>query len=210
MPKVKMTHDEVLQLLKSGMDIKGFQGKNFPTWHRKVVAKWRHMWERCYDPTNPRYNDYKDVIIADEFKLFSNYLKWFKSQPRFEEFISTHNDIRWSVDKDKNGGHYLPHMMQLITGSENSKLRIKDKDNPMNNPTIRDKHYKKVKESNKRFRIPIIAINIDNNTILIFNSLSQATDKGFKKSPISKCLNGRQKSYKGYKWYYFDMNDREV
>ena len=147
------------------------------------------MWRRCYDPEHWAYTIYKDVIISDEFKLLSNYVEWFKSQSNFELFCSTYNEIKWSVDKDRYGGHYFPHMMVLTTQSENTKQRNLDNNNP--NPPK-----------------PILGIKKSDNTILIFKSLTEAEEKGFTSQSVRKCCRGKQKSHKGYKWHYLDMNDR--
>lgn len=179
-----MTSDEVKNLLKRGYDIRGFRGKNQPKWHDKVYHKWRDMWKRCYDPTNPRYKDYKDVIIADEFKLFSNYLKWIKSQSNFDLFCETHDDICWSVDKDiidSNNRNYFPECMSLVTRSENNK------------------------EANSRTkRKSVIGISLDNSTIFIFNSELSVENKGFDQGAVGRCCQGKTKSHKhkGFRWYY--------
>ena len=192
MEKQYMTHEEVEVLLKEGYDKpRGWsRGKNQPKWHEKVFYMWRDMWRRCYDPTNISYPTYINAIVHDDFRIFSNYLSWVMSQPNFDEFCSTCHEISWSIDKK---GHYFPELMSLCTKSENSKRRIKEHGSPLKSL---DHHWS---------RVPIIGINIDDNTLVIFKSMS---DTGYSVGNISRCCNDSSKTYKRYKWYYLDMNDR--
>jgi len=199
MTKQSMTHEEVLSLLNKGYDMpRGWaKGEGQPLWHRKVVSMWRNMWLRCYDPTHKYYSNYIHVSIADEFKIFSNYLKWIQVQPRFDEFCSTCNEIKWSVDKDKNGEHYFPHTMILCTFSENNSERQLRCGNPMKDPTIAEKNGRARRKS-------VQAINIFDGSILIFESVNDAKDSGFNVAGIYKSLKDSSKTYKDYKWSYLD------
>lgn len=198
MEKQYMTHEEVLALINEGYNVdRCWAGKSQPLWHTKVKNMWRNMWLRCYDPTHKYYENYKYVIISDEFKIFSNYIKWIENQSRFEEFCSTCNEVKWSVDKDKNGGHYLPHMMTLCTFSENNRERQLRCGNPMKDPIIADKN-------GKIRRKPIQAINIFDGSILVFESVNDAKANGFNVGGIYKSLNDSSKTYKGYKWSYVE------
>lgn len=200
MEKVFMTHDEVTQLLKDGYDMgRGWsQGKGQPKWHKVVYDKWREMWKRCYDPTHDEYIRYKDVIISDEFKLLSNYVKWIESQPRFEEFCSTHKDILWSIDKDAGGGHYFPHMMVLTTASENSKEAI----NRCGNSHLRSELIR------KKTRKPVIGIS--NKNIILLSCVGDALNYGFKSTGVSMALKKKLPHYKRYKWFYINYKHNKV
>ena len=189
-----MTHEEVNQLLKVGYDMpRGWKsGNKSPTWHIKVFNMWRLMWIRCYDPLSSNYKYYVDSIIHDDFRIFSNYLKWVQSQSRFEEFCSTCDYIIWTIDKDmkvKGNRNYYPEFMTLCTKEENCQERSGRLGTP--NPSK-----------------PIIGINKNDNTILIFKSTRETVERGFDSRNVNNCLKGRKKSHKGYKWFYFDMNDR--
>ena len=199
MIKQSMTHEEVLSLLNKGYNMpRGWaKGRCQPSWHRKVVGMWRNMWLRCYDPTHKSYSYYMHVTISDEFKIFSNYLKWVESQPRFEEFCSTCSEIKWSVDKDKNGKHYFPNTMILCTFSENNSERLLRCGSPMEDPNVAEKH-------GRARRKPIQAINIFDGSILIFESVNDAKDSGFNVGGIYKSLKDSSKTYKDYKWSYLD------
>ena len=187
MEKQYMTHEEVTQLLKDGYDVeRGWsQGKYQPRWHSIVYRKWRNMWKRCYDPEDKDYESYKHVIIADEFKLLSNYIKWIKSQPHFEEFCSTCHEVMWSVDKDKKGGHYFPHMMILTTQSENAKEVI-DRCGGLSQD-----------------KMPVIGVS--SSSILLFKKKIDARLYNFDPSHVGKCCKGKYgHKHKGYKWFYIN------
>ena len=49
---------------------------------------------------------------------------------------------------------------------------------------------------------PIYGINIKTNERIEFPSTMEAQRNGFDQGNIVKCLKGRRKSHKGYKWYY--------
>ena len=190
MLKVYMTHEDVNQLLREGYDKPRGWSKEEP-YYINIIRLWKTMWQRCYDPTHPSYPLYIESIIHDDFRIFSNYYNWIIKQPRFREFCSTCDKIIWTIDKDmkkKDNIHYFPEYMTLCTSSENSKERQKRNPNPSK---------------------PIIGINIDNNTILIFKSPSQAIEKGFKQPNIVSCLKGRLPHYKRYKWLYLYKEDRK-
>ena len=206
MEKKSMTHEEVLQLLKDGYDKpRGWAGgKDQPLWHQKVVRMWRGMWTRCYDPISSNYKNYCLSIIHDDFRIFSNYLDWIMKQPRFEEFCSTCDKVKWTIDKDKNGNiHYFPEYMELTTQSENSKRRMQSKGSPMKDPL-------NAKKSGSTRSYPIIGINVHDNTILLFKSAQDAellTNKKFTASCIAKCCRGQYKNggiHNDYKWSYLD------
>lgn len=47
---------------------------------------------------------------------------------------------------------------------------------------------------------PIKQLDILDNVVAIYESINNATKYGFRRSSIQFCLNGRQKTYKGYKF----------
>ena len=182
--KIDLTLDELNELLRVGYDMpRGWSREKI--WHTKAIRMWKEMWRRSYLNEN-----YKYVEVFDEFKLFSNFLKWIQAQPRFEEFCSTCSEVKWSIDKDKKdfkNRHYFPQYMTLCLLSENLSERHNRNPNKFS---------------------PIIGINIKDNTILIFKSRNKAKEKGFDPCTITKCCKNTRRSHKGYKWFYLDMNDR--
>ena len=179
--KEYMTHGEVLALLREGMDIKNWVSKDAPLWHSKAKKMWRKMWIRCYDPTNSRYNSYINSIIFNDFRYFSNFIKWLESQPRFEEFCSTCHEVSWCIDKDmKKVGNknYYPEYMTLCTKSENQVDRC------------------------KRYSKAVRGISLIDNSTILFNFLNESEKLGFNPGHISECCQGKRNTHKGYKWEY--------
>ena len=161
------------------------KGKDQPLWHKKVYQMWKDMWNRCRNPNRIDYKNYKDYKIYEEFKYLSKYVEWIMQEPRFEEFITTCDKVKWNVDKDikePNNRNYYPESMILTTQNEN----LKERNNRRGNP---------------KSKTPIIAIAIDNTKVLLFKSTLDAQDKGFDHSHISKCINKKLKTHKRYKWY---------
>lgn len=160
------------------------RGKFQPIWHKKAYYLWYSNWDRCKNSKHPSYEYYKDCKIYEDFKYLSKFVDWLISEPRFKEFCETCDNISWSIDKDKkdiNNRNYYPEYMTLTTVSENSKEMIDRRGNP--NP-----------------KVPVIAID-KNNKVLLFKSTLDAKKKGFDQGNISKCLKGKYKTHKGYKWY---------
>lgn len=189
--KTFMSRDDINKLLKDGYDMpRGWRVKEL--WRDKVYRMWKAMRYRCYLPASDYY---KDSLIYNDFKIFSNYLKFIIEQPRFEEFCSTCHEVTWCIDKDiKHPGNrnYYPEYMSLITQSENSKARIKDKGKPIS-------------------RRPIIGINKDTGKVLLFKSKSEAGGT-FDSRTLHRCLTKKPKykSHRGYKWYYINYKHNKI
>ena len=194
-----MSHEEFVEFIRDNYDMpRGWaKGKGQPKWHEKSARLWREMWRRCYDPKCSGYKHYINSIIHDDFRLFSNFLKWLQVQPLFKEFCSTCHEVRWELDKDmkvKNNVHYIPEYITLCTRSDNLKDRNNRRGNPLSNPKY---HPKK----------PIIGISLNDNTIIYIKSTNEAKDFGFDKDCIRRCCIGKQKNHRGYIWKYLCIND---
>ena len=50
----------------------------------------------------------------------------------------------------------------------------------------------------------VIGYSLTSTKVIILQSATQAEKIGIDHSHICKCCNGKQKSHKGYKWYYLD------
>ena len=178
-------------------DMPGWLSKDQPKWHRVLFDMWRDMHRRCKDPSSKNYSNYKDCFIDESLNKFSNYVNLAKSQLNFEEFCLTCHEISWSFDKDikvSDNKNYYPEFMSLVTKSDNSKERNKRRGCLMSNVDIRRKLMKS-----------IIGISKDNFNFIIFNSITEASQKGFDSSNISKCLKKKAKSHKGFQWFYLTI-----
>ena len=157
--------------------------KTQPKWHYKVYMMWRNMWKRVYTELH-----WFGSLIHPSFKYLSNYADWVKTQPRFEDFCTTCDTIKWSVDKDAKypgNKNYYPEYMTLMLGSDNSKDMITRNGAP----------------SLKRMK-PVIGISLDStNKIILAISIKYVSNYGFDPSAVSKCIRKIHDSHKGYKWY---------
>ena len=171
-------------------DMPGWLSKDQPKWHYKVYDMWREMHSRVKHPDNKRYSNYKDCEIHPSLDYLSNYANFILNEPNFDLFVNTYDTISWTVDKDikvKGNRKYYPEFMTLCTKSVNSS------------------------EVNTRTkRKPIIGISLHDNSFILYKYILQVEDDGFDPSAVAKCCKGKWKhhKYKGYKWYYLDMNDR--
>ena len=66
----------------------------------------------------------------------------------------------------------------------------------------RNKRSGKSRTNDKKQSKPIYGINIKTDEKIEFPSTQEAQRSGFDQSTIVKCLKGRYKSHKGYKWFY--------
>ena len=169
-------------------------GKYQPRWHKKVYMMWFNMWKRVY--TNIYYFG---SLIYTEYKTLSKFVDWIESQPRFEEFCDTCDEVRWVIDKDIKdiNRNYYPEYMTLTTQSENSKERNKRKGSPFLNKIS----LLKASIQNKK-NLSKSILGIKNNKIVLLYSINDSKLLGFEPSSICNCLKHRQKTHRGYKWYY--------
>ena len=170
------------------------RGNDQPLWHRRIYDMWKNMWNRCRNPKHKKYKNYKDCKIHEDFRFLSNFVDWIISEPRFEEFCNTCDKISWCIDKDMKyvgNRNYYPEYMTLTTLSENSKEMINRRGNP--NP-----------------KVSVIAIS--DNKVLLFKSVHDAQDKGFRHGCIKACIDKLPyyKTHKGYKWYRINYKHNKI
>lgn len=164
--------------------------------NRAIYNMWEKMFYRCYNKEFLSENpNYKGCSVCDEWFYLSNFIKWIESQPSYTLFLESQKG--YCIDKDTilDGNKlYCPEYCTLMTVSYNTKASHIHSPRVFKNPTPKK---------------PIIGINIKDNSILLFKSLSDAKENGFNPSNIISCIKGRLKSSKGYKWFYLYLDDRE-
>lgn len=60
----------------------------------------------------------------------------------------------------------------------------------------------------KTMRKSVIGISVSDNTIIVFDKLSDLYEHGFERHLVSKCCRNLRKEYKGYKWMF--LHDYEA
>lgn len=195
---MKEIHITDKAIIYNDMEYGWIRGKTQPSWHHKVYNMWRDMWRRVYSEVH-----WFGSLIHPSFKYLSNYVKWIEEQPRFEEFCSTCDKIRWSIDKDSKhicNRDYYPEYITLMTQSENSIETINRNGNPFLKEDVIRKRMKQV-----------IGIPLDNtNKIILTVSRNDVSKYGFQPSNVSMCLNKKLKSHKGYKWFRVNYKHDKV
>lgn len=124
--------------------------------------------------------------------------------------------------KNKKKKHFLIHRlvahMFLKNDDPYHKIDVNHKDeNPSNNSVsnleLCTREYninfgirnKRVRKSNRKAQgRKVIGYSLTETKVIILQSTKQAEKFGFDHSHICKCCNGKQKSHKGFKWYYLD------
>lgn len=89
---------------------------------KKVIEAWNNMLQRCYCNTfHQRQPTYKDVIVCDRWKTYSNFEYDLVNMLNYEKFV----DEGWVLDKDilSSGNKvYSPETCCFIPKSLNSKI----------------------------------------------------------------------------------------
>ena len=164
------------------------QGKAQPLWHKKVYRMWMNMWRRVYTRSH-----YFGSLIYPPFKYLSNYVKWIEQQPRFGDFCSTCDSIRWVIDKDSKYSRnrdYYPDCMTLMTNDENSQERHNRNPNP---------------------KQPLLGIPLDDTKKIILTlGFNDVIYYEFNPSNVREFFNKKWKSCKGYKWYKVSYSHNKI
>ena len=152
---------------------------------------WQSMIQRVYDSKlHEKQPTYRDCILEDCLHCYAYFLEFvIRDIPNYEYWL-THPNERVSLDKDirgKGSKVYSRDTLMFITVEENCKERNERCGLAMN-------------------PIKIYGVNVKTNKrTKMFNSISEVEyQMGVDISSISRCLNGRQKTAGGYKWFKVD------
>ena len=149
---------------------------------------WRNMIQRVYDPKyHEKQPTYKGSILEDCLHCFAFFLEFvIRDIPNYEYWL-THPNEGVALDKDirgKSSKVYSRDTIMFVTQSENSK----EKNNRCGTPIKPTRIYGVDIKTGERTRV--------------FDSIREAErELGVNQSNICSCLNGKQKTTGGYKWY---------
>lgn len=152
-----------------------------------LYSRWNAMLHRCYDKNYQCYETYggSGVTVCDEWHYFENYIKDIESLHNSDK-LKGNDSKNWHIDKDikvKGNKIYSKDTVSIVKSSKN----------------ITERNVR----CNKK---PIIMLDLNDNIIMKFDSLKQATEfisPHLKYSTnITKCANGKIKTAYGYKWRY--------
>lgn len=77
------------------------------------------------------------------------------------------------------------------------------------NPNTKPKHTARVGNRPTNQDIPVVAISLEDNSILEFDRIRATKDSGFQPSNVSRCCKGKTSQYKGYKWMYLSDYEKQ-
>lgn len=83
----------------------------------KILSRFQHMLERCYNPNNKSYKNYggRGIEVCDEWrKDYSKFESWAMNNG-FQEDLS--------IDRIDNDGNYEPDNCRFVTPAENNQNR---------------------------------------------------------------------------------------
>ena len=171
------------------------------------------IWEDIAD-----YEGLYQVSSLGRVKSLGNY----KSSK--EKILKLRSDrkgyLRVDLCKEGKRKTYTVHRLvaQAFIPNLENKLEVNHKDEDKTNNKVenlewvtrkeninhgtRNERMAKSLQNHKQTSKPIYGINIKTNERIEFPSTMEAQRNGFDASNIVKCLKGRLKTHKGYKWYY--------
>lgn len=152
--------------------------------HTREYYLWKRMLGRCYyskcHENNPTY---KDVTVCDRWLVFANFVEDLPLIEGYELWLN-HPNERICLDKDIKGNGSKVYCLEnccFVTNSDNVKERIERCGNG---------------------EVKVYGINIKTGErTKDFNSYTEASKELGINNNISQCINGRQKTCGGYKWF---------
>lgn len=86
--------------------------------------------------------------------------------------------------------------------SEETRKKLSEANKGENNPWYGKRGFQNPNS------IPVVQLTLDGQLVKVYGSASEAGRNGFDSSSITKCIKGKRKTHKGYKWMY--LSDYEA
>ena len=143
---------------------------------KRSYKMWNGMLRRCYKPDNPYYKNYggRGISVCERWHSFEQY------ESDIQELGGYEDPERDSIDRIDNNGNYEPNNCRWAT--------------------------KKTQAVNTRRQKTFVAITPGPGDGFYFSNNQQefAREHDLTQGSISGCLNGRQKTHKGWRFQYLD------
>ena len=138
-----------------------------------------------------------------------------------KEKISKANKGRFVGKKSYKYGTHLTeeekeHLKLINTGKKRTPESIKKQSNKMKKEKNSNYCRKFSKEQREKIaecrlntisdRIKVIQLDLNDNIIKIYDYLTEVENDGFSKGNVCSCCKGKLKTYKNFKWKYFDKS----
>jgi hypothetical protein len=188
--KIEIKRGKIKDKLARSVFRVGYLGNVKMVEHKREYNVWSGMLERCYCPKSYAYNSYggKGVKVCDRWLSFENFLNDIKLIDGYDEelfnkgLLYLDKDIK-QQNKDISQKIYSLETCRFVTFEENNNHR----------------NY----ESRKK---KFIAIAPDGTQYSVTGIKEFARKHNLAHQSIIRCLNGEQKSHKGWRFYM----DKEV
>ena len=148
---------------------------------RPYYERWRCMLGRCYYPKSGSYKKYggKGVIVSEDWKCFDTFYKDIKELDGWNEELFLNGELQLDKDSiDCNNKIYCKEKCVWLLKSENSRIGY-------------EKQQKLIK-----------AINDDLGIEIITTQREVSRKYNLTLTNINRCLKGKQKQHKGWKFKY--------
>lgn len=155
------------------------------------------MWDRCNNPKNKDYENYKDCPIDERYRLLSNYVNDIQLLEDFDKFKE--NPSLYHIDKDRkdpNNRCYFFEHLSIVTIEDN--LKECHERNRIDYLWTDDAILK----SSENRKKPVIGISIIDGSFIILQDYADMKRNHFNPGYIRECLNGKRDSYNDYRWFY--------
>ena len=168
----------------------GKSNPNYKHGHRSKYGKesptynsWAHMKDRCLNPNHPRFRDWggRGIKVCERWMDFANFLQDMGEKPE-----------GLTLDRIDNNGNYEPGNCRWATWKEQRQNQRPAK------PYVHKNQYL------------FIAMDSQGTMIALNNQLEFARQHGLDVSHIAKCLNGKLKSHKGWRFKRITLDENGV
>ncbi|MSS07081.1 hypothetical protein FYJ38_00310 [Clostridium sp. WB02_MRS01] len=186
----------------------------------KLYNVWKGMKSRCYNHNHLHYDKYggRGISICEDWLVFDNFYKWATSSG-YQEGLS--------IDRENNSGNYCPdncRWSNQIVQNNNKRNNVIVEYNDENYTLSQLANIANMDDATLKYRIEhfgnidkaihtkvgcekvVEQYDLDERFIKRWNSVSEA-EKTLKlcTGGISRCCNGKLKSFKGYLWRYSEF-----
>ena len=175
-----------LGLMKDGSKPVTTYGEGMPT--REYIL-WGGIITRCYG-NYERWDTYKDVTVCERWWIFANFLEDIKYIEGYNYWLDNPNE-RIALDKDIKGNGSKVYCLEnccFVANEDNAK-------------EIRTRYNKEHFGGDNKIKVYGINI-ITGERTKDFSSIRQVErELGINRCCIAKCLQGKQETSGGYKWF---------
>ena len=161
-----------------GVGYPGYKGAG----KHPLYKRWTSMINRCYNEKTPGYKRYgkMGVTVCERWHDFRNYVNDIEKKENYNKLIE--NPKQWHIDKDLLGGKiYSDETTVIISKSENTDEML----------------------TRRNIRKRIAMYDLNDNLIKTYDSIADcARELNTRRTNISACLTGCQKTSCGHKFKY--------